>query len=91
MGNEWPSEPQLRDRLALLLGPPPCAPAVAEWQGTAFRFASRAYADLTRFTDGEGARKHGGRFTPKGGPRTLYLAQDARTATTELMSWYDYY
>lgn len=93
MANGWPAENDLRTRLAALIGSPPrtAAPLVVEWHGTTYRFASRSYADLTRFTDGEGARRNGGRFTPIGGQRTLYLSLDRATATAELDSWYTYY
>ena len=64
---------------------------VMEWQGTTYRFASRDYSDRDRFTDGEGARQFGGRFTPIGAQRTLYLSLDRATATAELDSWYAYY
>jgi RES domain-containing protein len=93
MANDWLAEPILRTRLATLLGSPPKAhaPLVGEWMGTAYRFASRLFADTETFTDGEGARRFGGRFTPVGGPRTLYLSLDPVTATAELVSWYEYY
>lgn len=93
MATGWPTEQQLRERLADLIGCPPraAAPIVLEWQGTTYRFASRGYSDKDRFTDGEGARRSGGRFTPIGAQRTLYLSLDRATATAELDSWYDYY
>lgn len=93
MSNGWPSEQQLRERLAALIGSPPrgFAPFVIEWQGTTYRFAGRNYSDRDRFTDGEGARRSGGRFTPIGAQRTLYLSLDRATATAELDSWYAYY
>jgi RES domain-containing protein len=64
---------------------------VIEWQGTTYRLASRAYADAEKFTDGEGARRSGARFTPIGAQKTLYLAGDRATAIAELDSWYAYY
>ena len=93
MANNWPSEQDLRVRLAALIGSHPrrLAPFVVEWQGTTYRFASRNYADRDRFTDGEGARRNGGRFTPIGAQRTLYLSLDRATATAELDSWHEYY
>src|SRR4030081_2734956 len=93
MANGWPPEEELRRRLALVLGSPPQnrPPFVVDWQGTTYRFASRAYSDRERFTDGEGARRNGGRFTPIGAQRTLYLSLDRATATAELDSWYEYY
>ena len=90
MSNPWPSEQELRSRLAALIGAarPPC---VVEWRGATYRFASLGFADRDRFTDGEGARQNGGRFTPLGGPRTVYLSLDRATATAELDSWFTYY
>ena len=90
MPNPWPPDPDLRSRLAAI-GSPPRPPAVGGWQGTTYRFASRDFADLAKFTDGEGARRHGGRFTPVGGHRTVYLSLDRMTATAELGAWYEYY
>jgi RES domain-containing protein len=89
----WPAEQELRTRLAALIGSPPrsSAPAIVEWQGTTYRFASRDFSDRERFTDGEGARRFGGRFTPIGAQRTVYLSLDRATATAELDSWYEYY
>jgi RES domain-containing protein len=93
MANGWPSEQPIRERLAALIGPvhTGSSPLVVEWQGTTYRFASRNYSDRNRFTDGEGARRSGGRFTPIGAQRTLYLSLDRATATAELDSWYAYY
>ncbi len=93
MANGWPSEQHLRERLAALIGfsPRGISSFVVEWQGTTYRFASRDYSDRDRFTDGEGARRYGGRFTTIGAQRTLYLSLDRATATAELDSWYEYY
>jgi RES domain-containing protein len=93
LATEWPPEQHLRARLAAWVSSSPrgLAPFVVEWQGTTYRFASRQFSDRERFTDGEGARRHGGRFTPIGGPRTVYLSLDRATATAELDSWYEYY
>lgn len=93
MANGWPSEQDLRARLAALIGSAGQGPApfLVEWQGTTYRFASRDYSDRDHFIDGEGARRNGGRFTPIGAQRTLYLSLDRATATAELDSWYAYY
>ena len=93
MANGWPLEQHLRTQLAALFSASPrgATPFVVEWIGTTYRFASRNFADRDRFTDGEGARRFGGRFNPIGGPRTLYLSLDRATATAELDSWYAYY
>ena len=93
MPSVWPSEAELRSRLAALIGSPPKSrpPIVVEWQGTTYRFASREYASRENFTDGVGARRAGGRFTPIGAQRTVYLSLDRTTATAELDSWYEYY
>jgi RES domain-containing protein len=79
--------------LATRIGSPPKSspPFVIEWQGTTYRFASRNYSDRDHFTDGEGARRNGGRFTSLGAQRTLYLSLDRATATAELDAWYAYY
>lgn len=92
MSDAWPAEPDLRSRLYAVFAhasgvPSPTLP----WQGATYRFASLQYADKDRFTNGEGARKSGGRFSPVGGPRTLYLSLDRATAVAELDSWYEYY
>src|SRR5258708_2760165 len=93
MSNGWPAEQHLRTQLATLIGSPPrsSAPFVVEWQGTSYRFASRDYSDRDRFTDGEGARRNGGRFTPIGAQRTVSLSLARATATAELDSWFAYY
>src|ERR1700736_3109706 len=90
MSGSWPAENDLRSRLLELIGSSVASPkpGVIEWQGTTYRFASLQYADKDNFTNGEGARKYGGRFTPVGGPRTLYLSLDRTTAVAELDSWY---
>ncbi len=82
----WPTEQELRDRLRALLGglTAPRSPHVGEWQHAGYRFAPRAFATLDHFTSGEGARLAGGRFTPRGGPRTVYLAADIQTAAAEV-------
>lgn len=93
MTTPWPPEADLRDRLLAVLGGPgqPRPPHVIEWQDTAFRFSELKYAARSDFTTGEGARRHGGRFTPCGGPCTVYLSLEPETAAGELMSWYAYY
>jgi len=93
MTNSWPAEQDLRLKLAgwIDANHRGIAPFAVEWQGTTYRFASREYADLAHFTDGEGARRNGGRFTPIGAQRTVYLSLDRATATAELDSWYEYY
>jgi RES domain-containing protein len=90
MSNPWPPEQELRARLAALLSAAR-PPGVVEWRGATYRFAALGFADRDRFTDGEGARRNGGRFTPLGGPRTVYLSLDRATATAELDSWFAYY
>ncbi len=89
----WLPEATLKSQLAKLaeVARQNPLPFVRDWQGTGFRFSSIDYADREKFTDGEGARRHGGRFTPIGGPRTLYLSLDRPTATAELDAWYEYY
>ncbi len=93
MDNNWPTTQDMRNRLAYLIGSPPKVnpPIVVDWQGTTYRFATRNFSSLEHFTDGEGARRCGGRFTPIGAQRTLYSSMDIATAAAELESWYAYY
>jgi len=44
------------------------------WDSDLFRFAHPKYADIANFTSGLGAKLNGGRWTPPGGPLTLYAA-----------------
>ncbi len=88
----WPTEQELRTRLYQIHSGNLVFPnSITHWQGTTYRFASLRYADRESFTNGEGARRSGGRFSPIGGPRTVYLSLDTSTATAELNSWYEYY
>lgn len=93
MKSSWPSDSELRKRLSQLIGFPrrKNAPFIIDWKGTTYRFAAKDFADRERFTDGEGARRNGGRFTPIGSHRTVYLSKDRSTATAELNSWFEYY
>ncbi len=89
MANNWPTEQALKIRLAALFNSP-------IWRnfpfvGTMYRFAGLKYSDRSQFTDGEGARLNGGRFTPIRGQRTLYLSLDRATAMAELDSWYAFF
>ena len=91
---EWPDENDLRSRLHALAGrtaAPELHGNILPWQGVTYRFAAMQFADRVNFTNGEGARRAGGRFTPIGGPRTVYLSLDRATATAELDSWYEFY
>ncbi len=94
MPTVWPDERELEARLHALAertAAPELHAAVQPWQGVTYRFASLQFADRENFTNGEGARRVGGRFTPVGGPRTVYLSLDRATATAELDSWYEFY
>jgi RES domain-containing protein len=92
MSDVWPCEQDLRTRLQVVVSEVAAVrPHVVSWQGTTYRFASLEYADKHTFTNGAGARRSGGRFSPIGGPRTVYLSLDRATATAELDSWYEYY
>ena len=90
MPPEWPNEQELREKLRAMRGTSVAPPSalVTEWQGAGFRFATLEYADRENFTSGQGARRNGGRFTPQGGTRTLYLATDPETATAEMEWWH---
>ena len=93
MANHWPTDEDVRTRLGLLIGSPHKvnSPIVVNWQGTTYRFATRNFSSPEHFIDGEGARRHGARFTPIGAQRTLYSSLEIVTAAAELESWYAYY
>lgn len=93
----WPPADLLEKRLREIFpdnpggAPPSDPPCVVEWQGAAFRSATQRYASEETFTDGEGARRNGGRFTPRGSFATVYLSVDERTAAAELQGIREYY
>ena len=82
MANPWPTNQNMENRLASL--PSVVLPIVPEWNGKTYRFAQLKYSSQEKFTNGEGARQHGGRFTPIGAQRTLYSSLDIPTADAEL-------
>ena len=91
---DWPAEDELRTNLHALArrtAAPELHANILTWQGVTYRFSTLQFADRENFTKGEGAKRNGGRFTPIGGPRTVYLSLDRATATAELDSWYDFY
>jgi len=50
-----------------------------EWSGTGYRHAAYAYPPLS----GDGARRFGGRWNPRGSFPVLYLADSVETVTAE--------
>jgi RES domain-containing protein len=71
------------DRLAQ--GIARCIPLAGSWAGEAFRATALAFATRRDLASGDGARKHGGRWNPKGGFRTFYGALSAEAALMELL------
>jgi len=55
------------------------------WAGEAFRATVMAFATRLDLASGEGARLHGGRWTPKGAFRTLYGSLTPEAALAELL------
>lgn len=62
-----------------------CVALAVSWEGDAFRFTDLTYANLRDLVTGEGSRKAGARYTPKGAFRTLYFAVDPETALAEVL------
>ena len=71
------------DRLARAVGR--CLPLAAPWAGDVFRATGMEFATRVDLASGEGARKHGGRWTPKGSFRTLYGSLTSEAALAELL------
>ena len=53
------------------------------WRGDIYRFAHPKYAQASDFLGGSGAMLQGARWTPPGGPRTLYAATSPLLAARE--------
>ena len=87
MDADWPNEQALSVTLQDMLGhgspaQPPHVIAVRKWIGV--RSADPKYGGDAEILSGLGAQIHGGRFTPRGGARTLYLAGSETTAEAEV-------
>jgi RES domain-containing protein len=61
-------------------------PLAVPWVGDPFRFTDMTYANLQDLFTGEGSRKTGGRWNPKGGFRTLYFSLTPETALAEILA-----
>jgi len=61
-------------------------PQAIPWKNDAFRFADLAFANLQDLVTGEGSRKAGGSWNPKGGFATLYLSVNPETALHEVLA-----
>ena len=87
MDADWPNEQALTVTLRAMLGhggyaQPPHVITLRRWVGV--RSADLKYNGDTEILSGLGAQIHGGRFTPRGGARTLYLADSVTTAEAEV-------
>ncbi len=94
MAHSWPEVADLKTRLDEIRrasANPGTSELVVEFSGRGYRFASISYATSSQFADGEGARIHGGRFTPRSGPRTVYVALERHTAYEELEASLEYF
>jgi RES domain-containing protein len=63
-----------------------CSAFAFSWSGSVFRYADLEFANRRDVASGEGARKSGGRWNPKGGFRVLYASLDLETAQQEIMA-----
>ena len=92
MASGWPPERFIRKQLDEIMSEAASGDSlVISLSETAYRFCSVKYADRDHFTDGKGATKLGGRFTPRGGQPTVYLSRQIVTASSEVESWLTYY
>src|SRR2546429_8093245 len=63
-----------------------CLVHARQWAGDVFRFSDMVHANLRDVATGEGARKAGGRYNPKGGFSTLYFGLTPETALAEVLA-----
>jgi filamentous hemagglutinin len=63
-----------------------CLAHAKPWAGDAFRFTDSTYANLRDVATGEGARKAGARWNPKGSFRALYFSLTPETALAEVLA-----
>jgi RES domain-containing protein len=63
-----------------------CVPLAIAWSGTIFRATSQNYANRRDVVTGEGSRKAGARYTPKGAFRAVYGGLDMETALAESLA-----
>jgi RES domain-containing protein len=59
---------------------------IVPWAGDLFRFTATTYANRRDLLTGEGSRKAGGRWNPKGRLRVLYFSADVETALAEALA-----
>src|SRR5262249_4402686 len=63
-----------------------CLPFTVAWGGDIFRATGLEYANRRDVLTGEGSRKAGARYTPKGAFRTVYGGLDMETALAEVLA-----
>jgi RES domain-containing protein len=61
------------------------------WSGTAYRSTALHYQKPGEILSGEGSRRHGGRWKPRGELATVYASLDPETAMAETLSHVRYY
>lgn len=66
-------------------------PLAVPFRDTAFRSVRPKYWASDEFLQGEGSRRHGGRWNPPGSFRSVYLSTSIDTALAEIKGWLRYF
>jgi RES domain-containing protein len=65
-----------------------CEPLAEKWAGFVYRSAAPAYANRDDLITGAGAKKAGGRWSPRGSFHTVYASLEFETAAAEALAHY---
>lgn len=68
-----------------------CLADLQPWSGTAYRSTALAYQKPGEILSGEGSRRHGGRWNPRGEFAAVYASLDPETAMAETLAYFRYY
>ncbi len=75
----------------LLAAIEPCLTYLQPWSGTAYRSTALAYQKPGEILSGEGSRRHGGRWNPRGEVAAVYASLDLETAMAETLAYVRYH
>src|SRR5947209_7340439 len=68
-----------------------CRAHLESWRGTAYRSTALHYQKPGEILSGEGSRRHGGRWNPRGELAAVYASLDPETAMAETLAHLRYY